>query len=46
MLYREGKLSVNKIAKELGIAKKTLYSYLRFRKVTIGAYSKESKKVG
>jgi DNA invertase Pin-like site-specific DNA recombinase len=37
-LYKEGKLSVNQIAKQLGIAKNTLYKYLRHRNVEISAY--------
>ena len=38
-LYKEGKLSVNQIAKQLGIAKNSLYKYLRHRGVQINAYS-------
>lgn len=41
-LYREGKLTVNQIAKQLGIAKGTLYKYLRHRHVPIGGYQKKS----
>lgn len=37
-LYVESKLSVQDIAKRLGIAKGTLYAYLRHRGVPIGAY--------
>ena len=37
-LYKEQKLSVNEIAKQLGIAKSTLYRYLRNRNVPIGGY--------
>lgn len=37
-LYREGKLSVKQIAERLGIAKSTLYTYLRHRGVPIGPY--------
>jgi len=37
-LYKEGTLTVNEIAEKLGIAKSTLYSYLRHRGVTISAY--------
>lgn len=37
-LYVEGKLSVQDIAKRLGISKGTLYAYLRHRGVPIGAY--------
>jgi DNA invertase Pin-like site-specific DNA recombinase len=39
-LYREGKLSVQQIAEKLGIAKSTLYSYLRHRNVPTGPYRK------
>mgnify|MGYP002725671891 CR=1 FL=1 len=35
-LYREERLSVREIAEELGIAKSTLYEYLRHRGVPIG----------
>jgi DNA invertase Pin-like site-specific DNA recombinase len=42
-LYRERKLSANQIARRLGIAKSTLYSYLRHRGVAIGAYAKKPK---
>ncbi|BBM86848.1 resolvase [Candidatus Uabimicrobium amorphum] len=35
-LYKEGKLSVQEIANQLGIAKSTLYNYLRHRNVKIG----------
>lgn len=44
-LYREGKLSVQKIADKLGIAKSTLYSYLRHRGVQIGAYQKAGSRI-
>lgn len=37
-LYREGKLSVQQIAHQLRISKRTLYTYLRHRRVPIGAY--------
>jgi len=37
-LYREGKLSSQQIADQLRISKSTLYSYLRYRSVPIGAY--------
>ncbi|CAA7197636.1 recombinase family protein [Chryseobacterium potabilaquae] len=37
--YREGKMSVMEIAKEVGISKMTLYKYLRHRNVPISAYS-------
>lgn len=36
-LYREQRLSVREIADELGIAKSTLYAYLRHRGVPIGS---------
>ena len=36
-LYREKRLSVREIAEELGIAKSTLYAYLRHRGVSIGS---------
>jgi DNA invertase Pin-like site-specific DNA recombinase len=42
-LYREGKISVNQIAKQLGIAKVTLYNYLRHRNVPIGSYEHKTK---
>ena len=35
-LYRENQLTVDEIAKQLGISKTTLYSYLRHRNVPIG----------
>ena len=35
-LYREGRLTVDEIASQLGICKSTLYSYLRHRGVPIG----------
>lgn len=37
-LYKEGKLGVNQIARQLGIAKNTLYKYLRYRNVHISSY--------
>jgi DNA invertase Pin-like site-specific DNA recombinase len=40
-LYKEGKLTVNQIIKQLGIAKATFYNYLRHRNVTIGPYIKK-----
>ena len=40
-LYRGGKLGVNEIAANLGISKSTLYSYLRYQKVDVGACIKE-----
>jgi DNA invertase Pin-like site-specific DNA recombinase len=39
-LYREQRLSVREIANELGIAKSTLYAYLRHRGVPIGGRSR------
>lgn len=41
-LYKEGKLSVNQISKQLGIAKNTLYKYLRYRDVQISAYKSKN----
>ena len=35
-LYRQGELSSEKIAKQLGISKPTLYKYLKIRRVPIG----------
>jgi DNA invertase Pin-like site-specific DNA recombinase len=40
-LYKERKLSVNEIAKQLGISKATLYVYLRERGVKIGEVAQE-----
>lgn len=42
-LYKEGKLSVNQISKQLGIAKNSLYKYLRHRNVAINAYESKLK---
>ncbi|MBX9867472.1 MAG: recombinase family protein [Burkholderiales bacterium] len=42
-LYKEGKLAVNQIATQLGIAKNTLYKYLRHRGVEINAYNSKIK---
>lgn len=39
-LYKEGKTSVNTIAKNLNISKATLYNYLRHRNVQISSYIK------
>ncbi len=39
-LYKEGKLSANEIASNLGISKATLYSYLRRRDVKVGSFQK------
>ena len=36
-LYREGQLSVQEICDQLNISKPTLYSYLRYRGVKVGA---------
>lgn len=41
-LYREGNLSVQQICKQLGIAKSTFYSYLRYREVKIGGYQRSN----
>lgn len=38
-LYKSGNLSISEICHQLGIAKSTLYKYLRFRGVTIGSYT-------
>lgn len=38
ILYKEGKLSLNEICKEVGISRATVYTYLRYRNVPIGAY--------
>jgi DNA invertase Pin-like site-specific DNA recombinase len=43
-LYLERKLSVRQIANQLGIAKTTLYAYLRSRGVPIGQYEHTKKK--
>jgi len=40
LLYRENKLAVGDIAKELNITKKTLYSYLHYKNVPIHRASK------
>lgn len=40
-LYREGKLSVNQIAKKLNICKSTLYKYLRYRNININDYQRK-----
>ena len=37
-LYKEGRLSVNEISEKQGIAKSTLYAYLRHRGVTLGSF--------
>lgn len=36
-LYKNGSIPVKKIAEQLGISKTTLYLYLRYRNVDIGA---------
>lgn len=41
--YREGTLSTNQIAKEIGVSKMTLYKYLRYRNVPIGNYTISGK---
>jgi len=40
-LYREGNLTTIQIASKLHISKTTLYSYLRYRGVTIGTYRRQ-----
>lgn len=40
VLYNEGKLRVRQIADKLNISKTTLYSYLRYRGVSIATYRK------
>lgn len=37
--YKEGKMSIIQIAKEIEISKMTLYKYLRYRNVAIGTYT-------
>jgi DNA invertase Pin-like site-specific DNA recombinase len=39
-LYKEGDLSVNAIAENLGVSKSTLYKYLRHRGVEVGSFRK------
>jgi predicted transcriptional regulator len=41
-LYKEGRLSVNEIAENLGVSKATLYKYLRHRSVEIGTFRKST----
>jgi len=41
--YKENKLSITEICKQLNVARGTLYSYLRFRGVSLSAY--KNKKV-
>ena len=43
-LYKEGTLSVDEIARNQGISKATLYSYLRHRGMKIGAYKQPLRK--
>ena len=45
-LYQAGNLSVNEIAKNLGIAKATLYKYLRHRGVQVGTLSQTQTILG
>ena len=42
--YREGKMGVGQISEEIGVSKMTLYKYLRYKNVPIGAYSASNKK--
>jgi DNA invertase Pin-like site-specific DNA recombinase len=42
-LYKEGKLTVNEIAEKLGIAKSTLYAYLRHRGVRLGSFKPDAE---
>ena len=42
--YREGKMSVIEISKEVGISKMTLYKYLRHRNVPISGYTAHQNK--
>ena len=42
-LYKEGRLTVNEISEKLGIAKSTLYTYLRHRGVALGSYKTNAK---
>jgi len=44
-LYRERRLSVTDIAKRLGIAKSTLYSYLRQRGVEVGKHVRRDEAI-
>jgi predicted transcriptional regulator len=41
-LYKEGHLSVNEIAENLGVSKATLYKYLRHRGVEVGSFRKST----
>lgn len=40
--YKEGKMGVNQIAKEIDVSKMTLYKYLRYRGVKISEYNKSN----
>lgn len=40
--YKENKMGVNQIAKEIGVSKMTLYKYLRYRGVKIGNYNQQT----
>jgi DNA invertase Pin-like site-specific DNA recombinase len=42
-LYKEGVLTVDEISAKLGIAKSTLYSYLRHRRVTLGSHNTQTE---
>ena len=42
-LYKDGSISVKKIAKQLSISKTTLYLYLRYRDVSIGKNNNPSR---
>ncbi len=42
-LYREGKLTAQQIADQLHISKSTLYAYLRYRGVAVGAIGPQSR---
>ena len=42
-LYKEGVLTVDEISAKLGIAKSTLYSYLRHRGVTLGSHNTQTE---
>jgi DNA invertase Pin-like site-specific DNA recombinase len=40
--YKEGKMGVDEISREIGVSKMTLYKYLRYRNVPIGNYTKQN----
>tara|TARA_R110002167_G_scaffold9519_2_gene43356 strand:+ start:1990 stop:2592 length:603 start_codon:yes stop_codon:yes gene_type:complete len=42
-LYKQGELSTEQIAKQLGVSRTTMYKYLKSRNVKIGSVSIESK---